>query len=114
MIRLLLAFILALAPFALPAKAGTAVTGTRLLAWCNSGAAEDQKYCLGYILSVGDILNDQTIYKGRACLPSTLSADQLQQTVVAFLRANANLLDGTSGANLAALAMMDAFPCSNS
>lgn len=114
MIRFALATILAIAAFAPHAQAGTAVNGTRLLAWCNSGNAEDQRLCLGYIMSVGDILDAQTIFKGRACLPTTLSVEQLQQTVLAFLRANASLLDGASGANLAALAMMDAFPCSAS
>lgn len=91
--RLALLFLLAVTSAAMPVQAGTAVNGTRLLAWCNSGAADDQKLCYGYFLAVGDILNDQTIYEGRACLPATLSAEQLRQTVLAFLRANAALLE---------------------
>lgn len=114
MTRLLPLVLLALVSLALPAHAATAVNGTRLQAWCESDKAEDQSICLGYILSVGDILNDQTIYKGRACLPPSTSSDQLRQLVIAFLRANGKLLEGVSGANLAALAMIDAYPCSNS
>ncbi len=114
MIRFLAIVLFAAMSFTLPARAGTAVNGTRLLAWCESDKADERSMCLGYIISVGDVLNDQTIYKGRACLPPTTSIEQLQQLVVAFLRGNEKLLAGASGSNLAALAMMDAFPCSSS
>ncbi len=112
--RFIAALLFALALMATPAQAGIAINGTRLLAWCNSNTPADTALCNGYILAVGDILNDQTVYQGRACLPPTTNVDELRELVLLFLRANAQHLDKTSGANLVALAMMHAYPCKES
>ncbi len=111
MIRLLCFLVLATLSLVAPAYAGTAVNGTKLLALCESEKADDQSLCTGYIMSIGDVLSDQTIYRGRACLPPTTSIDQLHQLVVLFLKSNPQHLEKVSGANLAALAMMHAYPC---
>ncbi len=110
--RVLLALCL-IAAAALPARAHafTAVNGTRLLGWCESDKAADQSACMGYLTGVGDILNDQTIFQGRACLPPTTTSADLRNLIVLFIRANRNLAESASGANLAALAMIEAYPC---
>ncbi|MBN9527549.1 MAG: hypothetical protein J0H82_15165 [Alphaproteobacteria bacterium] len=114
MTRLLALLLLTVIAMPMPARAGTAVNGARLKAWCESSNVDEISTCLGYILSVGDILNDQKIYEGRACIPVATSADEMRQLVVLFLRTNPQLLDTASGANLAALAMIHAYPCSSS
>lgn len=114
MIRLLAFLLLAVTSLPLPAQAGTAVTGTRLKAWCESTNVDELSTCVGYILSVGDILSDQKVYDGRACLPPGTTADEMRQLTILFLRANPKLLETTSGANLVALAMIHAYPCQNS
>lgn len=111
MIRLLAFLVLAVIAVSMPARAGTAVSGARLKSWCESRNVDEISTCLGYVLSVGDILNDQMIYGGRACVPLATSADEIRQLVVLFLRANAQLLETASGANLVALAMIHAYPC---
>ncbi len=111
MTRVLSVLALALMTLSLPAHAGTAVNGARLQAWCESENVGDRSLCMGYILSVGDILNDQTFYHGLACLPPTTSGEQLHELVVLFLKANSQHLEKVSGANLVALAMMHAYPC---
>ncbi len=111
--RFILVSLLAFAAL-LPTRAdaaGTAVNGDRLLAWCQSKNPDEQSTCLGYVMSVADILSDQTIYQGRACLPPTTTADELRRLVVLFLSSNPQHLEKASGANLAALAMMHAYPC---
>lgn len=109
--RFIAALLFALPLMAAPAQAGIAINGTRLLAWCNSDTPEDTALCNGYIVAVGDVLNDQIIFEGRACLPATTTVEELRTLVLLFLRANAAHLDKTSGANLAALAMAHAYPC---
>lgn len=111
MYRFVLLVLLAFALLPAPSHAGTAINGTRLMTWCESTNVDELSTCIGYILSVGDILSDQKIYDGRACLPPGTSGDEMRQLTVLFLRANTKLLDTTSGANLVALAMIHAYPC---
>lgn len=108
---LLILLLLALGALPRPAEAATAIMGKALLAWCESDKMEDQSACIGYLLGIGDILSDQTVYQGRACLTGTISGEDLRKLYILFLRVNPQLAENTSGANIAALAMMEAFPC---
>lgn len=114
MYRFVLPLMLAFAFLPAPSHAGTAVNGAKLMTWCESTNDDELSTCMGYILSVGDVLNDQTIFQGRACLPPTTTSNELRQLVLLFLHANQQHLEKASGANLAALAMIHAYPCKGS
>jgi len=82
-----------------------------LLSWCESENPQDLAACTGYLVGIGDILDSQTVFEGRACIAKTLTSDDLRKLFILFLRVNPEMAEKTSGANIAALALIEAYPC---
>jgi hypothetical protein len=82
--------------------------GNVLLQECSS--SQDVMFCLGYIEAVNDALDGNRVNGYEACVPNVVTAGQLKDIVVQYLRQNAaerHLL----AVGLVADAISKAFPC---
>lgn len=91
-----------------PAFAATFEVGNALLQDC---IQEQHLFCLGYIVAISDVLmNGNSVNGYKACEPMDVTAGQLKDIVVQYLRLNpAERHLGASG--LVADAISKAFPC---
>jgi hypothetical protein len=80
------------------------LTGNKLLEACLSGELVNQGICLGYVQGVADAFNKV------ACLPEGVTARQISDTLVRFLREHPELRH-YSASSLAKAALTENFPC---
>ena len=89
----------------------TGVNGARLWASCNSNSESDREDCRDYASAIFGIMsNDSGFFDWRACFPSGVSRLQLQAVLTKFLNNHPESLHH-SGADLAARAYAESFPC---
>jgi hypothetical protein len=82
-------------------------SGNELLEDCNE---KNVLFCLGYIAAISDGLNGNGINGYEACIPKTVTAGQLVDIVVQYLRLNPAERH-FAAAVLVADAISTAFPC---
>jgi len=82
--------------------------GNQLLAKCQ-GDTTNRGFCFGYVEGVTDALDDP-VEGFRACTPAGVTAGQVQDVVIAWLKANPTQRH-LAAHSLVALALSEAFPC---
>jgi len=96
-------------PFASPVWAGTFQDGNSLYEAC-SGDELDKTYCVGYITSVADIMESDTLYVFKACSLENVTGGQLLDVVTRWLAEHPKDRHH-NGTILVAWALSEAFPC---
>jgi len=95
--------------FASPVWAGTFQDGNSLYEAC-SGDELDRTYCVGYITSVADIMETDTLYVFKACSMDNVTGRQLLDVVTGWLAEHPR--DRHHNATtLVAWALSETFPC---
>jgi Rap1a immunity proteins len=69
-----------------PASASSFKNGNQLLEECSSQV--DLLFCLGYIDAVNDALDGNSVNGYEACVPNAVTAGQLKDIMVQYLRLN--------------------------
>lgn len=103
-----IAGLLALA--ALPARAEYFETGRDLYKKCKAAGTAQQVFCLGYIIGIADVMEDNPLDGRSACIPKDASIQQVTGIVVEFLDQNRDIHDFT-GESLVVQALSDKYPC---
>jgi hypothetical protein len=94
-----------------PTAASTVfVDGEYLLRDCLADNTTARSECIGYIKGVSDALDDTPPDKRNICTPPGVTAGQLRELVVLFLRRNPNRRN-YSGSTMVDVALRGAFPC---
>jgi Rap1a immunity proteins len=91
-----------------PVRAEFIITGSDLYTRCNSNAAEDKFWCLGFVTGVHDAL--PTGPKGLVCAGPNVTAGQLHDVVVKNLQEHPAMRN-LPAALLVGTALGVAFPC---
>jgi hypothetical protein len=86
------------------------VNGDSLLQKCQADHLSLRGECIGYIKGVSDVRDDAPPQSRNVCAPPVVTAGQLRDIVVMFLRGNPNRRN-YSGAAMIDVALRNAFPC---
>ena len=83
--------------------------GNALYRYCVSTSAFDQGVCLGYVVGIGDVIQEKRA-AFVACFPAQAMSDQLRDVVIRFLASHPEKLP-LSAAGLVGEALQTTFPC---
>ncbi len=86
------------------------MSGNELKESCHSEGQYGRGACLGFTSAVAGIVDTETIYGWRACIPDGVTRGQLRDIMVKFLDDHPEKLHH-SAASLAARAYEEVFPC---
>jgi hypothetical protein len=98
-------------------SAGATADEPTYLAWikdadlvnkCNGDRAWQQAYCVGYIVGVADVINNDR--SGAICVPKAITQAQMKAVVVKYLARHEYDSDYAAFSSVRA-ALQDAFPC---
>lgn len=85
-------------------------TGHELVKRCTTGSPFEKGMCLGYILSISDVMSNNPIGEFRACVPPKLSDKDVRDKVWHWLDQHPDKLKFTAD-SLVALALSEIYPC---
>jgi len=90
------------------------INAITLLKICRSSDLTLQGECIGYIKGVSDRLDDVPAEQRKVCAPPGITAGQLRDVVVRFLRRQNRTWQNNSGSSVVDVALRNAFPCKSS
>jgi hypothetical protein len=84
------------------------IKDTDLLTKCNGDKVWEQAYCVGYVVGVADVTNNDR--SGAICVPKAITQAQMKAVVVKYLARHEDGSDYAAFSSVRA-ALRDAFPC---
>jgi hypothetical protein len=109
---IVVASIISLTVAAMAAETTSAyINAITLLRICRSPDLTLQGECIGYIKGVSDRLDDAPPEQRKVCAPPGITAGQLRDVVVRFLRRQTRTWQNNSGSSIVDVALRSAFPC---
>jgi len=84
------------------------IKDTDLVNKCNGEKAWEQAYCVGYIVGIADVTNNDR--HGVVCVPKAITQAQMKEVVVKYLSRQEYGSDYAAFSSVRA-ALRDAFPC---
>ena len=85
-------------------------TGRDLYKKCRDTGTASQVFCLGFIIGIADVMEDNPLDGRSACIPREASIQQVADVVIRFLEANPDIREFT-GESLAVQALSERYPC---